>query len=229
MGERAPADPAEHAEEFAHRWRDKLEEYCTVRMQELGIPDHMNGEPDYDGDGKWHAFDPAGRQGGGCVTGVVVDSGVRNPELLKGKKGGRIYPKLRCATASIQPSPTSMRSCEPAPTMRRSRQQQRRGCRSRRVQGGFVRRWRDGAEAVGRLPRIALFPQWLRTGCDGELRTFCLAHLLPLPCNPSECCCFAGPQPGGHPASLARAKSSAFRSNPFLVSRQIEFRPSRKV
>ncbi len=95
MGERPPTDPAEHAEEFAHRCRDKLEEYCTVRMQELGIPDHMNGEPDYDGDGKWHAFDPAGRQGGGCVTGAVVDSGVLNPELLKGKKCGRIYPKLR--------------------------------------------------------------------------------------------------------------------------------------
>jgi hypothetical protein len=95
MSEKPPADPARHPEEFALRWRDKLEEYCTVRMQELGIPDNMNGEPDYDGDGGWHAFDPAGRQGGSCVTGVVVDSGVLNPDLLRGKKGGRIYPKLR--------------------------------------------------------------------------------------------------------------------------------------
>jgi hypothetical protein len=95
MGERPPVDPAEHAEEFAHRWREKLEEYCAVRMHELGVPDNMNGEPDYDGDGKWHAFDPAGAQGGGCVTGVVVDSGVLNPNLLAGKKGCRIYPKSR--------------------------------------------------------------------------------------------------------------------------------------
>ncbi|MGO9812934.1 MAG: hypothetical protein ACLP53_19480 [Isosphaeraceae bacterium] len=42
----------------------------------------------------WHAFDPHGRKGGANTTGVVVDSGVLNPDLLKGKKGGRIYPKL---------------------------------------------------------------------------------------------------------------------------------------
>jgi hypothetical protein len=64
-------------------------------MQELGIPDEMNGEPDYDGDGWRQAFNPFGRQGGGCVTGVVVDSGVLNPELLKGKKGPRLYPRMR--------------------------------------------------------------------------------------------------------------------------------------
>ena len=95
MGERPPADPAEHAEEFAHRWRDKLEEYCTVRMQELGIPDNMNGEPDYDGDGKWHAFDPAGRTGGSNTTGVLIDSGVLNPDLLDGEKGARLWPRMR--------------------------------------------------------------------------------------------------------------------------------------
>jgi hypothetical protein len=55
----------------------------------------MNGEPDYEGDGRWRAFDPFGREGGGCVTGVVVDSGMRNRGLLKGKKGGRIYPHMR--------------------------------------------------------------------------------------------------------------------------------------
>ncbi|MFI5457753.1 MAG: hypothetical protein ACHRXM_20110, partial [Isosphaerales bacterium] len=68
---------------------------CTIRMQELGIPDDMNGQPDYDGGGTWHAFDPRGRKGGGNTTGVVIDSGVLNPELLKGKKGGRIWPGMR--------------------------------------------------------------------------------------------------------------------------------------
>lgn len=44
-----PPDHADHAEDFAHRWRDKLEAYCAVRMEELGIPEDMIGQPDYDG------------------------------------------------------------------------------------------------------------------------------------------------------------------------------------
>jgi hypothetical protein len=95
LGVNVPADPADHAEDFAQRWRDKLEEYISVRIQQLGIPDNMNGEPDYDGDGRWHVFDPYGRTRGGCITGVVIDSGVLNPDLLKGKKGRRLYPKTR--------------------------------------------------------------------------------------------------------------------------------------
>ncbi len=95
MTAKPPPNPSDHAEQFAHEWREKLEEYCTVRMQELGIPDHMNGEPDYDGDGKWHAFDPAGRTGGSNTTGVLIDSGVLNPQLLNGEKGARLWPRLR--------------------------------------------------------------------------------------------------------------------------------------
>ena len=64
-------------------------------MEELGIPQDMNGQPDYDGNGRWMAFNPYGRQGGENTTGVVVDSGVLNPGLLKGEKGGRIYPRMR--------------------------------------------------------------------------------------------------------------------------------------
>ena len=64
-------------------------------MKELGIPDEMIGEPTYGGEGGWRAFDPQGRQSGANTTGVVVDSGVLNPELLKGKKGGRIWRKMR--------------------------------------------------------------------------------------------------------------------------------------
>ena len=54
---------------------------------------HSN--PDYDGDGRWIAFNPYGRKGGGTVTGVVVDSGVLNPSLLEGKRGGRLWAKAR--------------------------------------------------------------------------------------------------------------------------------------
>jgi hypothetical protein len=93
--EKAPRDPADHARQFAQTWADKLEEHCTLRMQELGIPDNMNGQPDYGRDGEWRAFDWRDGEGGRNTTGVVVDSGVLNPELLKGKKGGRIWPGMR--------------------------------------------------------------------------------------------------------------------------------------
>ncbi len=71
------------------------ERYVRRRMEELGIPIHERGQPDYDGDGRWRAFDPHGRKGGANTTGAVVDSGVLNPNLLKGKKGGRIWPRMR--------------------------------------------------------------------------------------------------------------------------------------
>ena len=88
-------DPEEHAREFARTWADKLEEHCTIRMQELGIPDDMNGQPDYGRDGKWRAFDWRDGEGGRNTTGIIVDSGVLNPDLLKGKKGGRIWLRMR--------------------------------------------------------------------------------------------------------------------------------------
>jgi hypothetical protein len=90
-----PKDIAEHARAVAREWEDVGESYARKRMRELGVPENQIGQPTYDGDGKWRAFDPEGQKGGGCVTGVVVDSGVLNPELLKDKKGGRIYPKMR--------------------------------------------------------------------------------------------------------------------------------------
>jgi hypothetical protein len=95
MMEKPPADPADHAQEFSRRWADRLEEYCAVRMEELGVPDDKLGEPDYEGSGRWHVFDPHGRTAGSTITGVVVNSGVFNPDLLKGEKGGRIWPKAR--------------------------------------------------------------------------------------------------------------------------------------
>jgi hypothetical protein len=95
MTEKPPADPSEHAQDFARRWADKFEEHCVLRMEELDIPDEMIGQPDYGRDGKWRAFDWRDGEGGRNTTGVVIDSGVLNPKLLKGRKGGRIWPKLR--------------------------------------------------------------------------------------------------------------------------------------
>src|SRR3954463_2824275 len=85
-----PLDPGLHARDFARRYAEPLDGYCKAHMRELGIPDEKNGEPDYGGDGRWRAFNLDGMKGGGNTTGVTVDSGVLNPDLLKGKKGGRI-------------------------------------------------------------------------------------------------------------------------------------------
>jgi hypothetical protein len=90
-----PAGVGLHASQVAQEWEDVSESYVRRRQEELGIPEHQRGQPDYEHDGRWRAFDPYGRKGGGNTTGVVVDSGVLNPELLKGKKGGRIWPKTR--------------------------------------------------------------------------------------------------------------------------------------
>lgn len=86
-----PSDIAEHASQVAQEWAVVAESWVRKRQEKLGIPDGMIGEPSHGGR---RAFDPLGKQGGTNSTGVVVDSGVLNPELLRGKKGGRIWPQL---------------------------------------------------------------------------------------------------------------------------------------
>jgi hypothetical protein len=90
-----PADPAEHAKEFAQTWAGKLEAHCAIRMQELGIPDDMKASrimPGMTSGGRSTRMDAREAKN---TTGVVVNSGVMNPELLRGQKGGRIWPKAR--------------------------------------------------------------------------------------------------------------------------------------
>src|SRR5205807_9302255 len=74
---------------------DRLDQYCALRMQELGIPEEKLGADDLRPRMWWCAFDPHGRDGGNITGGITVNSGVLNPELLKGEKGGRIWPKAR--------------------------------------------------------------------------------------------------------------------------------------
>jgi hypothetical protein len=64
-------------------------------MEELGIPGDKIGAPDYERDGSWRAFDPYERKGGTITGGLVVDSGCLNPDLLRGRKGGRLWPRAR--------------------------------------------------------------------------------------------------------------------------------------
>jgi len=63
------------------------------RMWELGIPKAKIGADDPRAGKPWRAFDPDEKTGGSVSTGIVIDSGVLNPDLLNGKKGGRIWPK----------------------------------------------------------------------------------------------------------------------------------------
>ena len=47
--------------------------------------------PDFETDGKWRAFITHNRTGGRLTTGITVNSGCLNPELLKGKPGARVF------------------------------------------------------------------------------------------------------------------------------------------
>jgi hypothetical protein len=66
------SDPADHAEEFSRLWADRLKEYRTLLMDDLGIHRDLNGEPNYAGDGRWWAFNPAGRIGGNTISGIFL-------------------------------------------------------------------------------------------------------------------------------------------------------------
>lgn len=94
MPDRPPTDPADHAVDFARRWTDRLNSYCLGRMRALGVPKDLAGAPDWDGDKTWKAFIDQERDGGSITTGIAVNSGVLNPDLLEGK-GRRIWPHAR--------------------------------------------------------------------------------------------------------------------------------------
>jgi hypothetical protein len=85
------ADPADHAEDFAHRWADGLDRYVATRMDELGIPTERIGSSDLLRGVAWRAFFPHERDGGGVATGgrINVDSGVLNPEFNAERIGPR--------------------------------------------------------------------------------------------------------------------------------------------
>jgi len=48
MTETRPDDPADHAEDFSHRWADRLDQYIAERMVQLGIPPEQIGSSDYE-------------------------------------------------------------------------------------------------------------------------------------------------------------------------------------
>ena len=91
MTDKPPSDPADHAQEFSRRWADRLDEYCAVRMDKLGVPDDKIGADDLRKNMKWCAFDPEGRSGGNITGGITVNSGALNPDLMKARNGVRIW------------------------------------------------------------------------------------------------------------------------------------------
>jgi len=79
-----PPNAADHAEQFALTWYDRLESLTRKRLRELGIPDHQIGAFDDDFDLRLAAFHPKERTGGGISPGarINLNSGVFNPGLL---------------------------------------------------------------------------------------------------------------------------------------------------
>ena len=76
-----PPDPADHAADFSRRYELPLDQYCAIRMQELGIPGHLHGAPDFGGDGRWRAFIARGRSGGNITSGITLNSGFAGARL----------------------------------------------------------------------------------------------------------------------------------------------------
>lgn len=95
MLEKPPPDPADHAEDFAHRYGQEFDYLTGDRMAELGIPTEKIGSRD---PLRGHAcFMPHERTGGGNdpAGGLTLDSGILNPELLGTLPGSQEWAKAR--------------------------------------------------------------------------------------------------------------------------------------
>jgi hypothetical protein len=78
LGLHVPADPADHAEDFAHRYAEPLDWQAGLRMEALRIPDGRIGSNDHLHGLVGRAFNPYEREGGGIshVGQINIDSGV---------------------------------------------------------------------------------------------------------------------------------------------------------
>ncbi len=100
LGQNVPADPADHAENFAHRYAEPLDWLASIRMEELGIPNERIGANDHEHGLVGRAFNPHERTGGGNGPGgqVNLDSGVFNSELMTvpyDRKTAKLWRKSR--------------------------------------------------------------------------------------------------------------------------------------
>jgi hypothetical protein len=89
-------DPVEHAQDFAERYAELLDQFVAVRMEELGLSRDQIGMPDDDRGIPWAAFHPLGTEGGyNSPDGrLAVESGLFNFDLLRkdyGEEAARIF------------------------------------------------------------------------------------------------------------------------------------------
>lgn len=84
MSEKPPTDPADHAEDFSHRYAEDLDIVAGQAMMDLGIPDDQMGARDPDRNREPHSFFPSERTGGSVSPAgqITLDSGLMNPDLL---------------------------------------------------------------------------------------------------------------------------------------------------
>jgi hypothetical protein len=70
--------------DFATRYADDLERLVQRRMREVGVPEHLIGNPDVENGIARRTFFPQESEGGGVVPGlgINVDSGILDPHLL---------------------------------------------------------------------------------------------------------------------------------------------------
>jgi hypothetical protein len=92
-----PADPGLHAVDFSRRYFEPMDYHAGNRMTELGIAIDQIGSRDAARGIPHASFHPLERDGGGNTLGMRlnVDSGVFNPDLIKGEPGEEEWAKAR--------------------------------------------------------------------------------------------------------------------------------------
>ena len=86
--EPVPADPAEHARQFATAWADRLEAYAQRRMRDVGVREDWIGTLDVEHRIERRAFFPHQSVGGDNIhqRGINLDSGILNPDLIDARE-----------------------------------------------------------------------------------------------------------------------------------------------
>src|SRR6266403_1639786 len=84
MTDHPPEIPADHAEDFAHRYSSWVDFVVSQRMLDLGIPAERIGASDHEHGIRHAAFHPHFRNAG-CVSPdgrITIESGLFNPSLM---------------------------------------------------------------------------------------------------------------------------------------------------
>jgi hypothetical protein len=96
MPERPPTDPADHAQDFSHRYAEELDIIAGQVMIDLRLSDDQMGARDPDRNSEHHCFFPSERSGGSISPAgqITVDSAVMNPDAMDepyGEECGKLW------------------------------------------------------------------------------------------------------------------------------------------